>query len=892
MANHSPHGDHLNSYQSFRDDETILTPNERLCSHLKQQFDYRQQQKGLSFWKSLDILPFKAWVIQMFHQLKLNLVLLNEAQVTLIWQNIIAQDLLQTTDNALPMNPSLLAPVAYAAWGLLKQWQLPLTLLESSSIEETHRFHQWAVRFDCICQENQWIDYYSCVDLIVERCVDRKLSLPASLSLVGFEEIPPQIIRLMQMNSQHVHIREHPLEVHSEKQSELCRVALKDEETEIRFMALWAKQEIQKNPNQTIACVVPELDRIRTKVERIFTHTLSQPISIPFSLSGGVSLLQYPLVHAAFLVWQLNAPSLEFSQISQLLQSPFILGAEQERSERALFDILLRDLNENEWELNKLISLPQTHYCSIFTKILKFFSQEYVSCMKEKYFPSQWAVILTEQLQQSGWAGERTLTSAEFQLTERVKELLHEFSGWDRFFPSKLGFFQAIKHLRELAQRTLFQPQSPVANVHVLGMLEAASIPFDQLWIMGMNDDAWPTTPAPNPFIPMALQRKFNLPRSSPEREFDFCQKLTHRFMKSANRVIFSHSQQKNELTLRPSALIVSIPEVTQAAELLDKKLIEKNLYGTQTSSYRLETFMDTKGSKLDTDPVSVTLRGGASILKEQAACPFRAFAKFRLGANKIPALQVGLTPKERGIYLHSILERLWETIKTHEQLCSYSAEDLSSILQSTIQSVLMLNAKKRKLLQNKFFLQIEVKRLEQQLQDWLLLEKKRPPFVVIACEKKQTLNLSGLSLQLRADRMDQLADGSWIIIDYKTGNTHLKNWFGERPEEPQLPLYCLASETTNEPVTGLIFGQIRAEEIKIHGISAEDYAISGVLPINQQKIIPELKNWENFKQEQRRILSQLAFDFIQGNAKVDPKKGSETCLNCDLQSFCRIYAG
>ena len=76
----------------------------------------------------------------------------------------------------------------------------------------------------------------------------------------------------------------------------------------------------------------------------------------------------------------------------------------------------------------------------------------------------------------------------------------------------------------------------------------------------------------------------------------------------------------------------------------------------------------------------------------------------------------------------------------------------------------------------------------------------------MVAVEKKHQIQLQNIKLTLRIDRVDQLSDGSYLIIDYKTGHCAINDWLGERPAEPQLPLYLLAYHS---PVAGIAYAQI-----------------------------------------------------------------------------------
>ena len=48
-------------------------------------------------------------------------------------------------------------------------------------------------------------------------------------------------------------------------------------------------------------------------------------------------------------------------------------------------------------------------------------------------------------------------------------------------------------------------------------------------------------------------------------------------------------------------------------------------------------------------------------------------------------------------------------------------------------------------------------------------------------------------SFKVRIDRVDRLADDARVLIDYKTGAA-TTDWRGDRPDNPQLPIYALAA--------------------------------------------------------------------------------------------------
>ena len=187
-------------------------------------------------------------------------------------------------------------------------------------------------------------------------------------------------------------------------------------------------------------------------------------------------------------------------------------------------------------------------------------------------------------------------------------------------------------------------------------------------------------------------------------------------------------------------------------------------------------------------------------------------------------------------------------------------------------------------------FQSLEIIRLTRIIMQWLALEKKRPPFTVVAEEKRQSITLGTLTLNMSMDRVDQLTDDNILIMDYKTGEINISDWVGKRPNEPQLPLYAL----TQPAVTALAFAQLKTGKLKILGLSENNTDIDGIKLFSELKSrkndepVPE--TWEALLTQWYDVMTHLANDFMQGHAQVDPKDIQKSCGQCDLHSLCRIH--
>src|SRR5207302_7845464 len=132
-----------------------------------------------------------------------------------------------------------------------------------------------------------------------------------------------------------------------------------------------------------------------------------------------------------------------------------------------------------------------------------------------------------------------------------------EFARLDRVSKT-LSHQQALTVLRRLCEETLFQPESGEAPIQVLGILESAGLRFDCLWVSGLTDEAWPLAARPNPFIPIALQKKAGIPQASAEGSLALDRRITEKWAGSAKEVVFSWPEKEQDRDLAPSALILS----------------------------------------------------------------------------------------------------------------------------------------------------------------------------------------------------------------------------------------------------------------------------------------------------------------------------------------------
>jgi ATP-dependent helicase/nuclease subunit B len=148
------------------------------------------------------------------------------------------------------------------------------------------------------------------------------------------------------------------------------------------------------------------------------------------------------------------------------------------------------------------------------------------------------------------------------------------------------------------------------------------------------------------------------------------------------------------------------------------------------------------------------------------------------------------------------------------------------------------------------------------------------------------TLELAELQIRLRVDRVDELADGSRMIIDYKSGKSSVQDWLGDRPAKPQLLLYSIAEPAT---VASLAFATVRARDCRFVGLG--QVAAAPGITTDLSRVVDSAigaKDWAELNEQWRSTLERLARKFVAGEAQVDPLTPS-SCTWCGLQPLCRI---
>ena len=868
---------------------TVVTGNKRLAAVTHLAFEQAAIDKGSEVWPTPHILPWPAWLQDVWEEAVVSgavpapELLLTSQQERHIWEAIIigsmAEQSLQQVTGTVHQ--------AQEAWQLIQSWQLPLTGEVFRYNSDSAAFFKWASGFEARCKEKGWLPVARLVDKLQRSVQAGALAAPEELVLIGFDELAPQQQTLLQaLVNSGCNVRwMRP----AGRESRATRTACTDVRQEAASMARWVRQRLEENPAVKIGVVVPEFaakrDLVMHALDEILVPQAMQPglksVTRPYNLSLGLPLSRYPIVSTALRLLGLLKPVISLEDAGRLLRSPFIAGWEQEASARALLDARLRETGELEVELRTLryhaSRTGRPWSCPVLVERLDVWARAAWDCPRSDS-PAQWSERFAGLLAAIGWAKGRPLSSEEYQSAQAWRELLVTFAALEPVAKS-MRASTALARLRRMAGERTFQPQTGAVPVQVLGMLQASWFQFDCLWVMGLHDGIWPASPRPNPFIPLPVQRDAGLPHSSETLELQAAHAVTGRMLASAAEVVVSCPQRSADEELRPSPLIARLPVAGPEALRL-----------WPAPTWRDEVHESTLLTVLDEDPAppleDEQARGGSTVFKLQAACPFRAFAELRLGARALRKADIGLDAMTRGSLMHRILEKVWDALVSSEQLVAMDAAQLKALACSKVDEAIDEIARRYPRTFTGRFKEMEAERLGRQVLEWLEQEKNRAPFRVVEREGKHEAIAGGVRVRLKIDRIDELADGRRVVIDYKTGEVRASQWFGERPEEPQLPLYSMA---VGGDVAGLLFAQVKAGGMGFKGVIEDEGLVAGVKPWKKLQQTREVNSWLEVLLRWRATMKGLGGAFRNGDARVDPKRYPATCAYCELTPLCRI---
>jgi probable DNA repair protein len=845
---------------------SVVTPSRLSAAVAYQQFTLQQLGQGNLSWQRPNILSFASWLTACWQDARYCSgeipILLSPSQEHLLWKRTIQEATSELFD------ADATARMAGKAARTLLEWRLAEDSPHWKDGSDAPHFQRWWKTLRRRCSENGWIIRPDLLQFL-PNWITQKLCTPGHFAFPITRPISPSFARIVRALGERSEVR--PLTDERAAAPAVQARRFEEFDGEIEFAARWARNALEEGDAQSITILIPDLATHHKKVERtllqifypgacrsvVNSQTAAPPPELrAFYVHARSAAVEAPLIAAALLLAELANPRIPVSEAGAVLRSPYIAGAGEEQSLRAAADIQLRRRRELDITLADLEQVAAR--CPKLLKSLRKL-RGVLNRAKSIDTHAGWSRFLAELLQAIGWPGDHEPTSGEQDLLERWNEILSTLSTLS-LISGTMSFKAALDDLRQLLS-TQSEVPNLTAPVQILDTSQASGLRFDKVLIAGLAEDTWPPPSFGSPFLPLKLQREHQVPGASPQSLREDRERMTKDLFISAPEV-------KATWTRRLSPF---------AKPFVTTEHAETTIWMGQSAwqSFKPAVLEQTDDSQAPEFLPPTTTRGGTSVIRAQSLCPFRAFAEYRLHAASPEEGCLGLDSRERGGNLHKALEIVWQKLRTRDHLRATTQAELETLVEWAGSEAV---ASDRSSPFGQVVAAVEVQRLKEVILDWLAIERDRAQnFTVETVEEEKYLDLGGLRLRLRIDRIDRLANGQLLLIDYKSGEQKRSKLELPRPQEPQLLVYAAG---LSGQVDGILFAQLKARDVRPVGFTRDKQFKSKTVDV-------EGAAWEEFLAQSEIEVERLAKEFKAGYAALDPRNGA--CDYCSQKPLCRI---
>ncbi|MBD2857658.1 PD-(D/E)XK nuclease family protein [Spongiibacter sp. KMU-158] len=877
----------------------LLTHNDVAARQCRDQLAQYQQQRESAFIEQISAMPVEQWLAELWDSGFNEKIVLRPIQLLAL-----AQQLLEGSESFPPqcLNSQAICRRFVDAFQDFHHYRLSDSREHYLFSSEYQAFYQWRKELQHILDEQGALSSAQLPSALSGALKAGELILPDNIILSAGLSLAPAIESFLAECLDHAQVLRlesesapQAISLHvAENRAEECRQVA----SEIAdYLAASTSPEAEK-----IAIVCPEISSYRALLEgalceQLYPATLfplgtkepfgeGAPVCEPWLFEGTEKLLGFPLISAAWDCISLRPHQADLEQISRILRSRFIGGWSEWRYARAELDLLWREKLSAQTSLKQALALNssrlQEKYWGDESGAMTWLDplialQAYLEKLRPKQLPSAWVRDFDQLLLGMGWPNAEIDDPVVMQCRKGFSQGMDVFRAMDR----QLGLVshaEAISWLQQILSSKRFSIsrnwRSPIV---VIGLEEAQGRHFDALWIMGCDEAALPRHAEPSAFLPLLLQQRANMPDSSPvqKRFSDFA--VLNNVLATSSQIRFSYFRESDEgVALGVSSLI---------SEWLNKGLDEEARNNTQDErsntaiEKRYRVIGQTQLPEQDmvaavSDSERKKLRGGSGLFKEYATSPFFAFAKYRLGLKEFPQPTEGLDHRLQGLLVHNTLEQFWRQTITKAALEALGEAALQERVLACV-DIALEDAEVGAWRFPAALIEIEKQRVATLVSSWILQKETQrlSDFRVIEMESERRIEIFGINLRLRLDRVDEIetSDGKKrLVIDYKTGTVEGKSLNSNELSEPQLPIYAL-TESREKTVDGIMLAQIKSDALSLHMRS--NWANSVIKKNASKHDVASPETWQNELSAWSGALETMAAGILGGDIRHDSQR-------------------
>ena len=793
---------------ALRGASQVVTANRRLARELADAYGRMQLQAGRVAWRSPAINSWSDWVKEQVAAAEVWEPVptqINAHQSRVLWERCLRREISDPL-----LNIGMLVRQSRESWTRLHEFGVELAEYSGAAQSKDQRIFAAAARsYQSILERENWVDSAGTPGVLTNLIAAGRLPLPDGLVFAGFDRFVPQVQSLLDA------LRAAGCRIDTAPPS-ACTASnaiheFENRDAEFRAAGAWAREQLLQSAHANVAIVATQLEQDAERSARLVREglapgwqTSAAHYKATVNVSYGRRLGSYPAIAVALLALRWLYQDLGTRDVSILFRSGAIgktgLGG------RSRLELALRKLPDRNWSpamlLGELRERDKTNDAADwFARLntLKVLRSE----LPPRETPSRWAILIDTALEKLNWPGDIALSSDEFQLLNCWKELLNDLARLELVIPSMTPS-EALNRLQLMVGETVFQAESEGAIVQLIGPLEAAGMQFDQLWVTGLSAANWPPAGRPSLLVSRDIQLEYRMPDASPDDTLEYANRVLQRLLASSEHCVCSYPKTDGDAEQSITGLLTE-PGLSETGLTDDPGWYARNLLAINRPERATH---DAVPAVTQDESVS----GGAATIQNQLLEPFSAFAFGRLGIRALSAIVSGLAASLRGTLIHDALHALYAELPARDDIQGWVESEQQQRIAAAIEKAFWRHEQfVDPMLQQLFAL--ERHRVAQLLRAVVLLDQQRDAFQIRNTEGALDVVVSGVRLSLRIDRLDQLEDGSLVILDYKTG---ARKRFLDRngdPNDMQLVVYASAVE---EPVAGLGLVNIDSRDVDI----------------------------------------------------------------------------
>ena len=311
------------------------------------------------------------------------------------------------------------------------------------------------------------------------------------------------------------------------------------------------------------------------------------------------------------------------------------------------------------------------------------------------------------------------------------------------------------------ADRIVRRPESTTAQLHIYGQLEARLTQSDRVILGGLVEGVWPPAPRIDPWLSRPMRHELGL--DLPERRIglsahDFAQLL------GADDVILSHAAKVGGAPAVASRFLHRLEAVAGEARWKAAKAAGEKYVRYADELDRPDTVAPVPQPEPKPPRATRPLKLSVTAIEDWLRDPYTIYAKFILKLSPLDPVDMPLSAADRGSAIH---EALGEFTKEYASaLPKDPARTLRGIGEKYF-APLMERPEARALWWPRF------QRIAAWFSDWEIARRGNVAGIDAEIRGEIPIQLDNertFVLSARADRIERRLDGTYAILDYKTG--------------------------------------------------------------------------------------------------------------------------